>query len=280
MKDSKRDIMRQQTAIINDEKILDELDEKIKDLTPEVIKALPKEAIEQIYTIDGKPLELNIIDIKDEQRLYEFKKDFLVYKKESMNANKQIDEALEKFEKEMVENEAELNELIKSYGDLTHYIRQSLQEDYEKATVPEIKAKFEKMIIAFDDAITLNRIFENYNVLNPQNSLNDYKLRSDSLFKKYMGTIKNLGIRTDITAFNNLELRFLPEKYHEYPNLFLFLIIKYFAHKKDTASKASDGVFLSQLLVNVKTLFTNRFTDENQKQTFLESIEKVLDLFI
>jgi hypothetical protein len=52
-----------------------------------------------------------------------------------------------------------------------------------------------------------------------------------------------------------------------------------YAYKKDATANI-DGVFLSQLAVNLKSLYSDAFGDVEKKETFKAGIRRVLDLFI
>jgi hypothetical protein len=280
MKDVKNNIIEQELKVFNDDSIQVALDKAIKNMTVEEIKAASKDQIEKIYTIDEKSIELDL-EISDEQRAFEFKRDFLVYKKESAVALLEIDEALAKMEEDVKKEEEEFNKVINQYGNLSNFIRQKLVEDSTNAPTEEYRAVYKKMLDYFDGAFNLDMLVEKYSTLKTINTIKDYEdsTRSQSIYGKYVQATKKLGLKSDLTSFPDLEVKFLPEKYHKYPNLFLFAIIKLFGYKKDTVEKNTDGIFLSQFGVNLKNLYADRFDTPEIKQEFIQNIEKVLDLF-
>lgn len=272
------EMKKQQRSILGDEELVNHLSKAVSSMEPDAVKALSDEAIEEIFTIDGGEIEIAMDFNGDKKKEIEFKRDYLVYIRESDIANETLDRELELLEKEINEDQEAIKELLSDFGDLSTFMRAKLQQEFEEAEGSR-KEKLSKTIAAYDDSYTLERVIKTYKDLNPRNTISDYYNRADQLFERYMKNIKKIGFNTDITIYGGLEKKFLDEKYHKYPNLFIFSIIKMYAHKKDI-NKTEDGVFLSQLLVNLKYLYGDLFADEGKKETFKNSICKVLDLFL
>ena len=280
MKDIKANIKAQQATVVSNEETLDALNTAIAGISIGTLKNMSSDKIDALYVVDGKELEIAIPDV-EKARENEFKKDYLIYLKESAKAMEEIDKSLDSIESEMTNSESELKAIIAQFGDITSCIRAKLQEDYDNADTDEKKARFGTIIDSFDNAYSLDRLYNHYKGFKPANTLRDYKDddRSLGLYSQFMVVVKKLGIRTDLTGFDGLEVKYLPEKYHQYPNLFLYLVIKYFAYRKDKVTKTDDGIFLTQFIVNLKNLFADRFTTPEQKETFINNIEKILDLY-
>jgi len=271
-------IVNQKISVINNSEVIDILNERTKNLTVFQIKRLTNEQVEEIYTINGEKVILSI-EMDNEEKKISFMREYLIFNKESSEALRQIDKSIETFEKELKKDEDELNKVINEYGDVQTLIKNHLIDNINKSTDENIKNRNIKILDNFNDASTLNIIYEHYKNQKVLNTLHDYKIRAEGIYKNYVKTCKQLSIKSDITIFENLEMKFLPQKYHKYPNLFLFAIIRYFAYKKDDCNKYSDGIFLSQFIVNVQNLFCDKFKDSEEKQLFINSIMKVLDLF-
>lgn len=278
LNDLKKTMIEQQKKLLNDDGASILLDEKIKDLTSEDIRRLTDEEIENIYTKDDNTnIKLAFNSVKKE---VEFKRDFLLYKKLCMESFKEIDETIEKFDKEIQKDIEEFNETIKKYGDLNKFIRSHL-EDKIKNCSEENKSKYEEMLKNFDNGFNLNNIIDFCRSISPKKILNEYKYKSDLIFEQFMKTVKKLNFSNfNITnVHENIESKFLPEEYNKYPNLFIFCIFKYIAYKRFDPQQSKEGIFLSQLNLNLKKLTTNKFTEE-EKNEFLNNIKKVLDLFL
>lgn len=275
-----KNIKEQQLKVIKDEEIVDKLQDKIKDMHVEMIKNLSADKIKEIYTIDGNELDLDMVFKTDDQRT-NFLKDYLIYLKESSQALAEIDKATIQLDNEMKEYDKELEQIISEFGDINKCIKTKLEKDIADAPDEIVKNKRIKMLQNYNDGFELNNIYKLYASLNIKNTIKDYfsKDTSAALYGKYLSVVKKLNIRTDITLFDNLEIKFLPEKYHKYPNLFLFSIIRYAAYRKDVANKHEDGVFLAQLMINIKYLFSDGFSSADDKSAFISNIEKTLDLF-
>ena len=275
VKKLRKEMNKQRTGVLGEEQS-NRLSEKIAHLTPEDLKKMTDEEINELYKFEDGEIEVTL-DFKDKSKETEFKRDYLIYLRETDIALKQIDEELDKLEAEMKEEEAKIKSLLSEFGDLSTFMRAKLQEEYDSSE-GERKEKIGKVIEAFDDSYTLNRVYDYYTKYSTSNTIDDYYRRADQVFNKFMKAIKKVGLKTDLTSFNNLEINFLDEKYHKYPNLFLFSVIKMFSYKRDTITR-EDGVFLSQLAVNLKSLYADSFKDSEKKELFKQSISKVLDLF-
>lgn len=275
VKKLREEMNKQRTGVLGEDTVK-KLSERISNLTPDDLKKMDEEEINNLYKFEDGEIEV-ALEFKDKNKEIEFKRDYLVYLRETDIALKQIDEELDKLETEIKEEEDKIKSLLSEFGDLSTFMRAKLQEEYDSSE-GERKEKIGKVIEAFDDSYTLNRVYEYCTNYSTGNTIDDYYRRSDQVFNKFMKAIKKVGLKTDLTSFNNLELKFLDEKYHKYPNLFLFSVIKMFSYKRDTITR-EDGVFLSQLAVNLKSLYADSFKDPEKKDLFIKSISRVLDLF-
>ena len=278
MNKSKNKFISKQGEFVSDTEHLNHLCESIKGFTPDEIKRLPDEYIKNIFMVGED--EINIeAEFKNEKCKIEFMRDFLVFKKTSSDSIDSIDKAMEKLEIELKKDEEELDKTITDFSDVQTVIRGHLVNSINTASMEIVKNRYINALKYFDDALTLNIIFDHYKNQNTKNTIDDFRLRAGGIYKKFIKACKVLGIKSEIVVFSDLEVLFLPEKYHIYPNLFLFSIIKYFAYKKDDVDKKTDGVFLTQLIVNVQNLFVNKFKNADDRKLFIDSIMKVLDLF-
>ena len=272
----KNQMLAQQKFLLNDDKILDILDERIKDLTIEQLKTMPDEEINKIFVIDGEEIKLNVEKGKE----VEFKRDFLVYKKTSLETFKEIDVAIEKFEKEIQDELDEFNETIKKYGDISGYLRASIVEKIEKAPDEEKKQKYQTILENFDNAFNFDNVYEFIKEYGPERVLKEYNYKSFVTIDTFDRTVAKLNLENfAITNIHkDIESKYLPEKYQQNPELFIFCIMKYIAYQRFELDRSKEGVFLSQLNINLKKLTYNKFSDE-EKEKFIGNITRVLDLF-
>jgi prefoldin subunit 5 len=281
IKDIKNEILNKQSEFVSDEEVIHQIDSAIKNIDINVLKSFKKEHVDLIYSINGKPIELDM-KFENEEREFQFKKDFLIFRKESSDAIKEIDKSIEKLEKELSEDQEEIDKLLSQFGDFSSFIKYKLDESLKNAETPEKIKRIQDMMLNYDFGFNLNNIYYIYkNYKNINNIIKDYfdNKRAATLYKKYLTALKALKIKSDLTSFPDLEIKFLPEKYHKYPNLFLFTVLRDIAYNKDMIKRTTDGLFLSQLGYNIKCLYGNRFKDEETKQQFILNIQKVLDLF-
>jgi len=278
MSDMKKEILDKRINVLNDDTMSEYLDSIVKKLSIDEIKKLTPHEIEDLYKINNEPIVLDIV-LNSPMQVFEFKKDFLIYLKESSEALTQIDAVLKKIDEEMLVHEIELNKLLDEYGDLSTFIRNKMVNDFMNASTENEKNTFKQRLDIFDDALTLNILVDHYKKLSTANTIKDYFARSENIYAKYKKTMRLLGIKSDLVHFNDLEIKFLPKKYHKYPNLFLFSVFKYLAYKTDSAKRLTDGIFISQFTVNLKKLFTNNFNNTEERKIFINAIQTILDLF-
>jgi hypothetical protein len=271
-------IKENQIKVINDEDIINNINEKVNGKTVDDIKTMTDEDINGIYTINDEVITLG----NNPDTELSFKRDFLIYNIESKKAMDELDNAINKIQEEMKSHEDEMKKLLQTFGDISTFLRQKLDKDLANAADDDTRNRIQKMIYYFDDALILDTIYNNCKKYSIQNTLRDYRddKTAQVLYKKYSKVLTKLKIKTDLTNFNNLEINCrLPEKYHQYPNLFLFIVIKYFAHRSEP-NRITDGILLTQLSTHVKSLYTDTFKDEETKNKFISSITRILDLYI
>ena len=260
---------------------VDTLSIVLEEYTIEDIKKMNKEEIQSIYD-KAEKLEYENeerTEITENNKLVDLgddiKKDFLIFCKESNNFQKQLDIEFEKFQKEIEPIQEELNKVVEEFGDLNNFVHKQLKDKYENATDEITKQRAKKSLDAFEDAVTLNRVKEYIKKYSVANLIDDYNNRPDTIYAKYIKTIKSIDIKGDITTFNNLESTILPELENKFPNIFLFTVIKMYAYKK-SPTIYEDGIFISQLMVRLKMAFSNRENPTESDIIFREAVKKIV----
>lgn len=275
-KEMKEKTRNQLKSVIKEEEFLDKINAAVEGKTEDEINKLSLEELNEMLCITDEHDTMGIKFESVEEEI-NFKKGFLVYCATTLEHNKKIDAAMDQYEKDLQEFNVEFDELMKSTNDMSGFLIAELEKNLANATDETQKAKIVTSIAAIEDSFELERIYNTFKDLKPNNTLNDYFNRSEEVYKKYQSVIKPLNISTDITKLAGLEKAILPEKYHVYQNLFLFLVIKHYAYKSSIV-KANDGVFLTQLLVNVKGLLLGNLP-EAKKEKLIANVTRVLDLF-
>lgn len=268
---------KEKTSIEGDEY----LDDIIDKMTLEEIKSMdyakaieickPPEGVEDIFggAFDSK--------LKEGQ----FKKDYLIFRKETNIALAGIDEETAKFEAEMAEYEEDMKRLSSDYGDVTGYVRKTLTDRLETAETEEQKENIRTMITMMDYAMSLENVIEFYsnsyrarvaipNVIGP---------RKTTTIKNYEKVLADISCRTDFRKFGGIEKRFLPDEYKDvHENAFICAIINYVASWYKNEDNKMNGVFLAQFSINLKNLIYDRFATDKDKEEFIASVCKVIDL--
>ena len=248
------------------------LKEYVSDKSEDEINALTKEELIKLYENNE---DFEVDETTDEK----FLKDYLIFIKESEQHSKEFDELVENFQTELAQITAEIQEECAKFGDVRGYIKDNYYKKLEVAEGEE-KIRLERAISSIDDSLTLNRIYDLYSGLKPENTLNDYKDkdRQKKIIKNYSEAIKTLRLRTNLAIFRGLEKKYLDEKYHKYPSLFLFLVMKYVAYSKFTLDRSDEGLFIVSLAMTIQGLYTDTLSEENRAM-FIANIERILDLF-
>lgn len=258
------------------------VDERLAQYTVDQIKAMSDDELDKMFiTDDGR--EINLIPPDTDVDMHKFKRNYAIYRKDSNEALKNLDEEIEKFQKEMEESEEEIAQILNQFNDMDEFIRDQLHKKIEAATDPKKVELYESLLQAMDYAFSLDNVVEFYsNDYRRRMVIPNYKddKRSMGLFRRYKKVVEEVGFRTDLTKYVKLEKKFLPEKYHERDNLFLFAIINMASTWAKCDDNRMNGLFLTQFSVNLKNMIYDKFADKDARQKFIDNICKVLDIFI
>lgn len=250
--------------------------EQIAEMNDEDIQKIFSDAEGNQYSVNAK-----FETLKEESA---FKRDFLVMILENSHRFQDIDdklaeldEEMKAFDQEMVRLQAETN------GDVISLVRADLIKSLELNPDSEHAVGTQELVDSIDDAVTLNRLLEYYKTQNIHTALSDFRHRREEVYKKFVKNCKNTQIITNFRGYDNIEVKFLPEKYHHLGGLFAFLVVKQFSYKK--AFTRNECVWLLQLNANLNLLliesergFKLNETQAANKAALIEAIAKVLDL--
>lgn len=266
----------------DDDIINEKVNEAIKQYSLAQLNDMSDDQIDDIYTSVGLPTEINV-DFKDPKKTKSFKKDFLIHIRQTKLMLDNVDKSMNELETTLSADFEEVNKLLATVGDVETYIQNKLHAELEdEKTSEERKIKLKNVLSYIDDALTLNRIYNYYSGNERYKGSVKKGFEQDFIaekrYSKYKKLCALLGVRTDLTTYNDLEKTFLPDKYQKYNNFFLYTIIHYYSYNAEKALPEFDGIFLSQLSTNLKKLFTGKL-DETKKELLLESIKKMLDMF-
>lgn len=105
------------------------------------------------------------------------------------------------------------------------------------------------------------------------NSLGEFTM------KKFSSACKKFKLDPSIhNHFLNLEEMFLPEPYHPFNNMFLFVAISFISFADDR--RKDEVAYVSKLVNNLVFLIQHKFPSDNEKDRFLQLIQEIDDYFL
>lgn len=161
-------------------------------------------------------------------------------------------------------------------------IKKAIENGLEQARQSGDMEKYNSVLqskVTFEETFTLDRIKKLYLTLDPNNLKEDATSeRSMVIYNNYLKVQQKLGSRYDLIKVNDLEVRFLPERYHESNNLFIIAVIKYISKlMKDGYYSSDDAFFVSQLTTNLFMLHLGTLPDD-YKEVLVKNIQEFLDI--
>lgn len=278
VRESYKEIESNVKEIINNN-TLTELDKKLASVTKEEIKNMSFPELMEFTHVDNECI-IKLPDFgidRTKEEVEEYLKYTLIFLIESGEAMEELEKRMLELDKIVKTETAKLSSTLDE--DVVAIVRDTLKQAMEKETDPERIEKHKASYEAFEDAFTLNRIKELYKTIGFDNIQREAKTMANDIYDKYVKTRKELGLSYDIVYSDNLELKHLPEEYHKYNNLFVFIVMKYISKltKVRGVKKTTDGVFASQLSTNLYLLSRDSLK-ENEKELFLKSIKELYDM--
>lgn len=269
---------------ITDEEFEKIMMERMKPLTNEDITNMSLDDLKQLNYIDENNKLINEPNMEDDV-LKEYLRDVFLYMKSTQTFDDDISELLSEYDKiqdemnEMVEKEVE----EKGNGDIITYLRNLISKMKKIAEEKNDKKgidKYTSMSIGFEDSFTLNRLINLYTKIGIGNTKEESEKKAGYIYDKYKTKMKELDLKNDLIYISDLEKNYLPEKYHDRNNLFVFVCMKYISKLSLTRgiNRYDEGIFASQITSNLFLLYKDKLK-ENDKELFLNNVMKVLDLF-
>lgn len=271
---------------VESKEVTEWVDKQIKDYTVEEIKAMSHAKIKEIYTKtneDGTAEELKMsVDLGDDKEQTEFKRDFMVLRKESLNSLEELDKEMEQLENDLKESNIQIDDILDRFGDLSGYVHARLERLVGEESNPDKKQRYSEYLKQFEYGYNLENVIEYTKTWKGSKILSTYhnEKMSQSMYNKYKKNNEALRCKQDLTKFGGIEKKYLPEQYHKRDNLFLFAVIHMIASWKPDSLDVAQGLFLSQLCINVKNLTYNNFAKEELREGFIKNIEKVIEAIV
>lgn len=275
----------------NVEEMEDYLDTLIEQYTVEDLKKLTPEEVDRIYTLDTEHdgLSFDHIDIStpEGKNDFEFKRDFLVFRKETYATTKSLNDSITELNAYMDEYRAEMDKLNEEYGSMDSYVAAMLDKKVDETTDDPEKARiFTSIRNAYHSAFNLDILTEYVESYKGKNILKDFVLEPDArkVYNRYIKIIKKLNMEgQDLTRFGNFETYVyddneIKEK-HIRINIFVFALIHFIASKKYDDLDKFFGIFVSQVAVNIKNVVYNNFPEgDTNKFTFMEAARHIVEI--
>ena len=153
-----------------------------------------------------------------------------------------------------------------------------MKELSDSETDPVQKKKIDELINTTESATNfsfLQERFEKFGEKEIENIMEGFfkKKKGDYIIDKYSDRIKQFGYNPLIYRyFFNIEENFLPEEYHDFNNLFLFIYMRMVAYAN--ANDKKDKMFVRSLTGALAELFYHKM-DDIDETAFLEIVKTV-----
>lgn len=254
------------------------LDEIASKYTEDEIKAMSDEEITNIYTYNGEPIGVSLEGVNEN----DFKRDYLILRKQSKEATEKFDAEIERLNAEIAESQEEFNKAISQFGSVSNLVSTRLDECIADAKTVEEKERFLSYRIAFDNAFNLDNVIEFAKSPRGKAIYGTYRddKKAQSIYKRYIKVCNIIRNNNDLTRYYGLEAKFLGEDYNTRPNVFLFTVISLVASWYNKPINKTDVVFLSQFNINIRNLYYNNFETKEIEQEFISNIKKVVEVFM
>ena len=250
--------------------------EKIDNMTDEEILDLNNYG-EGLYYIEEPEFE-------NKEELVEYVRSVIRFLVQTYEFNKEMDKKVEELNQLNEETHKVISEALGLDQGVSsiEVIEKAIEKGLDKALELNDKEKYESILKSketFKETFTLDRMKDLYRTIGSKNLKEDAKSsRSIDIYKKYLKVQQKLGSKYDLIQVKDLELRFLPEEYHEMNNLFIIACIKYISKSMKDGEYSSDtAFFVSQLTTNLFMLHLNKLPD-NYKELLLNNIQEFLDI--
>lgn len=247
---------------------------EIKKMNLEQLLVVREEMEEVGFTLN-RPTGSNMSD-------EEYLKDMIIYFKSMIDSENKLNELISNFDEEIAKSNQELENIMKDYSNsVIHLMREEIANN-PKFKETKLGGIYEGIMKSFDNSFDLQPVLTVAKELNPANTINDYKMNRDKVYKQYLSVIKRLNVKHDLSQFNNVQSLVTDKDYgEEYNGFLIFVLMKFIAKRGQSLdfSKKVDGVFASQLCTNMYLLSSNA-DDEVIQGKFKDSCRELLEIYL
>lgn len=247
-----------------------------KGFTADTIGKIGHADVEEIFA--GIDLEM---EEKNPRKILDFKQGILEYFVRTSVIEAELDEELGRINEVMKESAIELDAMAASFGDIDTMVQAYVHEELEKAT-GERKTQIERIVASMNQAETFDDVYDTFSARGVKNVKDELAHRAENTLRKMKKNLLPLG-KTNVeklTAYGNLEAILFGEDSDEAktPNLFLFTVMRHLAFVKEPR-REREGVFVSQLLINLKHVTRGTMPDEKRAR-FEAGVRRILNLYV
>lgn len=158
-------------------------------------------------------------------------------------------------------------------------LKAQVEKEGDELAKKKALRKIEDMEAAYSLSFLFRRL-DRYGKKEVQNIKDVFfdKVKGSYIIEKYKGKIESFGYKDRLYRyFFNIEENFLPEKYHVYNNLFLFIYMRLVAYSD--ANNRAEATFVRAITGSMANLIYHRFDEKENENEFLSIVEKLLDYF-
>lgn len=254
------------------------LDAKLAEITEDDIKKLSNEELNEIFMVGlDDEIKLNSTALNDD---VELKRDFLIFRKKSIETFAYIDAETKKLNEELSEYKEEFDRIVSKFDTFNDVIMERLNTLLETVTDEIEIARIKAIIKQIEYGYSLDNVKEYYS--------NDFKRRqifgiygidakTRKMFSKYEKVINHFGINESLLKFGNIEEALFGKGYTAHPNIFVIAIMIYISEMKVSDDDKIEGVFISQFISNMKDMLYGKMK-EDKKTTFVNNIKEIIDM--
>lgn len=247
-----------------------------KGYTAETIDKLTHADVKEIF--DGFELET---EEKNPRKILDFQLGIISYFVRTSVIEAELDLELGRINDIMKESAIELDAMAASFGDIDNMVQAYVQEELNNAT-GERKAHIEGIVASMNQAETFDDVYDTFYARGVKNVKSELALRPENTLRRMNKNLQSLG-KTNVeklTAYGNLESIIFGADSTEAqtPNLFLFTVMRHLAFVKEPR-REREGVFISQLLINLKHITRGTMPDEKLTR-FQAGVRRILNLYV
>ena len=282
----KNKIDEEKKKIIPDEVLNRMFEEKLVSVSQEELEKMTLDELKEFNIALNGDKFIEEPNMEDDD-LADFLRGWMLYFKNSADFNVELDNLVKELEEITKQNNKKLEELMKERGDdnVIDFLRHVIDDNLTKARGidnQQLINRSLKMSEVFEDTFNLEILKELYRQIGGKNTKEEAKCKANYIYEKYRKKALELGLKNDLVYASDLEKKFLPEKYHESNNLFVFIVMKYISKLSVTkgVDRIKDKFFVAQLTTNIFLLYQEKGLPDKYKERLLTSIQELLDIVI